>query len=104
VERLLAPGGVLIFDDIYWSHGMLAAWKHIVLQERFRITVDLSWQGLALIGSGIERRLRDAPARKVHFDVCDYVLPDDLQPEARQQGEEPGIRVQHAEAGIDADR
>ena len=73
VERLLAPGGVLIFDDIYWSHGMLAAWKHIVLQERFRITVDLSWQGLALIGSGIERRLRDAPARKVHFDVCDYV-------------------------------
>ena len=72
-ERLLEPGGVLIFDDIYWSQGMLAAWKHIVRQERFRVTVDLSWQGLAIVGSGIERRLRDVSARKAHFDVCDYV-------------------------------
>lgn len=73
VQRLLAPGGVLIFDDIYWSRGMLSAWRHIVLQERFRVTADLSWKGVAIADSGIERRLAAPPDRKAHFDVCDYL-------------------------------
>lgn len=32
---------ILIFDDIYWSPGMTAAWKYIQQHESVRVTIDL---------------------------------------------------------------
>jgi hypothetical protein len=74
------------------------------IRMRFQASVPSGADQLERIGGwrirrGTRRRLRPCQTLSVPA-----VLPDDLQPEARQQGEEPGIRVQHAEAGIDADR
>ncbi len=37
---------LLIFDDIYWSNGMKAAWEEIKAHPRVTVTVDLFWIGL----------------------------------------------------------
>ncbi len=37
---------VFIFDDIYWSDGMSAAWETIKNDPRVTLTVDLFWFGL----------------------------------------------------------
>lgn len=37
---------VIVFDDIYWSEGMKAAWKKIKQHPEVRVTVDLFWIGL----------------------------------------------------------
>ncbi|UTW61054.1 class I SAM-dependent methyltransferase [bacterium SCSIO 12741] len=42
--------GVLVFDDIYWSAEMGRAWKEIVEDERFPVTVDLYHLGIVFLG------------------------------------------------------
>lgn len=37
---------LLIFDDIYWSDGMKAAWQEIKNHPQVTITIDLFWIGL----------------------------------------------------------
>ena len=37
---------VIVFDDIYWSEGMKAAWKKIKQHPQVSITIDLFWIGL----------------------------------------------------------
>ncbi len=37
---------VIVFDDIYWSEGMKAAWKKIKQHSQVSVTVDLFWIGL----------------------------------------------------------
>ncbi|MVN21157.1 O-methyltransferase [Mucilaginibacter arboris] len=37
---------VIVFDDIYWSEGMKAAWKKIKQHPQVTVTVDLFWIGL----------------------------------------------------------
>lgn len=37
---------VFIFDDIYWSDEMTAAWEHIKAHPQVTLTVDLFWIGL----------------------------------------------------------
>ena len=39
-------GTLLIFDDIYWSKGMKAAWEEIKAHPQVTVTVDLFWIGL----------------------------------------------------------
>ena len=34
VLRLMPNGGIIVFDDIYWSDGMKRAWKRIALGQR----------------------------------------------------------------------
>lgn len=37
---------VIVFDDIYWSKGMKAAWKKIKQHPNVTLTIDLFWIGL----------------------------------------------------------
>ena len=37
---------VIIFDDIYWSEGMKAAWEKIKQHPQVTVTIDLFWVGL----------------------------------------------------------
>jgi len=41
----ITEDSVLIFDDIYWSEGMTAAWKMIKMHTRVRLTIDCFWLG-----------------------------------------------------------
>lgn len=44
------PGdGVLIFDDIYWSDGMIAAWKNIRESSIVPLTIDLFHVGIVFV-------------------------------------------------------
>jgi predicted O-methyltransferase YrrM len=47
----LANEAILIFDDINWSAGMRRAWKQVVADPRFALTVDLRSVGLAIVSS-----------------------------------------------------
>jgi predicted O-methyltransferase YrrM len=42
---------LFIFDDIYWSDEMTAAWEHIKAHPRVTLTVDLFWIGLVFFRS-----------------------------------------------------
>jgi predicted O-methyltransferase YrrM len=43
---------MLIFDDIYWSHGMKEAWAQIKAHPQVTVTVDLFWIGLVFFKKG----------------------------------------------------
>lgn len=54
----MAPGGLMVFDDIYWSAGMRAAWQEIQQHPAVSVSIDLFSFGLCFI-----RR----PQAKQHF-------------------------------------
>ncbi len=56
-------GGVVVFDDIYWSRDMLAAWHTIVRSGAYALTVDLGSVGVGVLG--------ETPSR--HVDLMRYV-------------------------------
>jgi predicted O-methyltransferase YrrM len=56
-------GGIVVFDDIYWSHDMFAAWKAIVASGDYALTIDLGSVGVAVLGT--------TPAR--HVDLMAHV-------------------------------
>ncbi|TZF81687.1 class I SAM-dependent methyltransferase [Pedobacter sp. BS3] len=43
---------ILIFDDIYWSAGMMEAWQRIKDHPQVTVTVDLFWIGLVFFKTG----------------------------------------------------
>jgi len=65
VLPILASGGSIIFDDIYWSEDMNRMWQEVSASELFSLTLDLRYKGLAV------RATEGQP--KVHFDVCEYM-------------------------------
>ena len=63
-EACLASAGpdtVFVFDDIYWSPGMLQAWKKIQEHPRVTLTVDMFDLSLAFINPDLRE--------KQHFSV-----------------------------------
>jgi predicted O-methyltransferase YrrM len=52
----VGPEAVLVFDDINWSAGMRKAWKRIVADGRFALTVDLRSVGLAVVSKSATGR------------------------------------------------
>lgn len=48
----LAPGAVLVFDDIAWSPGMKRAWQVIRADSCFAVTLDLHAVGIGVLGEG----------------------------------------------------
>lgn len=62
---LLERGGLLVLDDIYWSHGMHAAWRTLCATPGYETTFDLGWKGVAVVGAEQQRPL--------HFDLCEYI-------------------------------
>lgn len=47
---------ILVFDDIYWSQGMLEAWQHIIADTRVRISIDLCKLGIVFFRTGIVKQ------------------------------------------------
>lgn len=64
VEPLMSPGGVIVFDDIYWSDDMNQAWRELWSSPRYSLSLDLGAKGLVVLDDG---------SRKRHFDVCDFI-------------------------------
>ena len=58
-----APGGLLVFDDIRWSDGMLRAWEQIAADPRVDLAIDLGSQGLAFTCPDEPRRGESAMCR-----------------------------------------
>jgi predicted O-methyltransferase YrrM len=46
---------VFVFDDIYWSPGMVDAWNSIVQHERVRVSLDLFRMGIILINPQLQK-------------------------------------------------
>ena len=44
--KTLNEGGVIIFDDIYWSSEMTRAWKKIIKKKKIHISIDFFKSGL----------------------------------------------------------
>lgn len=45
-----------IFDDIYWSEEMKAAWQEIVNDKRVSLSIDLFYIGIAFFRKGVEKQ------------------------------------------------
>jgi predicted O-methyltransferase YrrM len=50
----------IIFDDIYWSMGMMRAWKKICADSRIELSLDFYWFGVIFLNGRM---------RKEHFDL-----------------------------------
>ncbi|MEL6388532.1 MAG: class I SAM-dependent methyltransferase [Bacteroidota bacterium] len=46
--QLLAPGGMLVIDDIHWSKAMAEWWGEIRTDSRFNLSIDLFQLGILL--------------------------------------------------------
>lgn len=46
----LAPGAIVVFDDIDWSRGMKRAWRTLVADPRLPVSVDLGRLGVCQLG------------------------------------------------------
>jgi predicted O-methyltransferase YrrM len=57
VERLAAPGAIVVFDDIRWSEGMHRAWATVSRHPEVELAVDLGLMGLVVHGSGDTRQV-----------------------------------------------
>lgn len=47
-KKIINKNGIILFDDIRWSNGMLDAWKEIILKEKKGTFVDFGTMGLYL--------------------------------------------------------
>jgi predicted O-methyltransferase YrrM len=64
VTPLITPGGLVIFDDLYWSGGMNRAWQEICASPRHTLTIDYALKGAVVVGgTGVKR----------HFDLCELM-------------------------------
>lgn len=46
----LAPGAIVVFDDIDWSRGMKRAWRALAADSRLPVAVDLGRLGVCQLG------------------------------------------------------
>jgi predicted O-methyltransferase YrrM len=54
----LSKRGVVVFDDIRWSDGMLRAWRVICSNPAVRISIDMGSMGLVSISGGSKTTMR----------------------------------------------
>jgi predicted O-methyltransferase YrrM len=47
---------VLVFDDIYWSRGMMKAWKYIRSSEKVSLTIDLFQFGIVFFKKELSKQ------------------------------------------------
>lgn len=52
----LSPKGVIIFDDIYWSHEMAMAWEEIKKHPRITLTIDVFQLGFVYINPDLSKQ------------------------------------------------
>ncbi len=47
---------ILIFDDIYWSEGMAAAWEQIKSNPKVKLSIDLFWCGIVFFTNDLKEK------------------------------------------------
>ena len=72
---LMEPGGVMIFDDIYWSEGMYEAWLEISSDPNFDMCLDLGWRGVCRIRG----HTQSPSAELIRFDISQYLGKPPIQ-------------------------
>jgi predicted O-methyltransferase YrrM len=58
---VLAPGALVLFDDIRWSDGMKRAWRRVVDYEAVRVSLDLVDIGICVMAPPL--------GSKEHFEI-----------------------------------
>lgn len=58
IKPYVSPGAVLIYDDIHWSSGMRRAWAAISADPDVSVAVDLTVNGIAVLGTDPKRTYR----------------------------------------------
>lgn len=67
VNQLLpSTGGVIVFDDIYWSKGMTEAWNIIKQDARVTKSIDLFEMGLVYVGHQFSYKEHHSLIRAIH--------------------------------------
>lgn len=56
LKPYLAPNAFIVLDDIYWSQGMLKAWKTLSKDPMVSISIDLFHFGILFFKSGITKQ------------------------------------------------
>lgn len=64
---LMEEGGIMIFDDIYWSEDMNDAWKEIKADDRYDMCLDFGWRGVCRLKSGDSQI-----SKNLFFDLTKY--------------------------------
>jgi len=64
---MMKNGGLIIFDDIYWSEGMNDAWKTIQNDNRFDLVLDFGWRGVVRLSPA-----NTESGDKFSFDLTRY--------------------------------
>jgi predicted O-methyltransferase YrrM len=59
LKKYISKSGMIIFDDIHWSEGMLEAWKEIKNDKQITMSIDLFYFGIVLF--------KDEFKEKQHF-------------------------------------
>ena len=55
LEKIHA-GSVIVLDDIYWSDGMLSAWKHIISHPRVTMSIDIYTKGFVFFNQSFKTK------------------------------------------------
>jgi SAM-dependent methyltransferase len=65
LKKIVKPGGIIIFDDIYWSEDMNNGWNDLIKDKEFSATIDLGNRGICVLDKEEET--------KKHFCLGDYI-------------------------------
>ena len=65
LKKIVKPGGIIIFDDIYWSEDMNNGWNDLIKDKDFSATIDLGNRGICILDKEEET--------KKHFCLGDYI-------------------------------
>jgi len=55
-ERHIHKDSCVIFDDIYWSKGMLKAWQQIISDEAITLSIDLFYMGIVFFNPQLSKQ------------------------------------------------
>ena len=74
IKQLMNPGGIILFDDIFWSEGMSRAWDKIKEDDEFESVIGLRTRGIAVL------RSNDSESQILprYFEVTDYIGKTDI--------------------------
>jgi hypothetical protein len=59
IRKLVEAAGeeaVIVVDDIYWSKGMLRAWRQVASWPGIRVDIDLFRMGILLLRKDLPKR------------------------------------------------
>ena len=62
---LMQPGGMIIYDDIYWSEDMNSAWYDLIERDEFGISFDFGNRGVCFLNGQSQG--------KQHYNLCDFI-------------------------------